>query len=94
MGIKRIINAIGEPTEATTVRGRQNVPAGENFAWWTCKMEYRHNLTNELYSLEELQCKYELGFAEKRLWNIIEREYTIGEIYVMNVNHPRYEKVS
>ncbi|WMI81581.1 hypothetical protein [Anaerotignum sp. MB30-C6] len=36
---------------------------------------YTNKNTGEKYRLGDLQDKYELGFADSRLWKIIEREY-------------------
>ena len=33
-----------------------------------------------------------MGFGQAELWEIIDREYTSIEVYVMSVNHPRYNK--
>ena len=80
--------------EAKVVRGRENVPAGDNFAWWSCHFEYRSKDTCEAFILEQLQEKYSLGFGQQELWNIIERDYTAEEVYVKNVNHPNYNEES
>lgn len=84
-----IANAIGKPTDATVIRGRENVPTGDDFAWWSCHYEYRHGKTGETYRLEDLQNKYHMGFGQAELWQIIDREYESEEVYVMSVNHPR-----
>lgn len=74
-----------------TIRGRENVPAGDNFAWWPCHYEYISRETGEAYTLEELQEKYHLGFCDSRLWRIIEKDYHGEEVYVMSVKHPKYQ---
>lgn len=90
--MKFIAKAIGELTNNKIVRGRENVPKGDDFSWWSCHFEYRNRNTSEAYTLEELQDKYELGFGQKELWDFIECEYNTEEVYVMNVNHPRYKE--
>lgn len=40
---------------------------------------YTHKITGEKYRLGDLQDKYGLGFADSKLWKIIERDYE-GEI--------------
>lgn len=87
-----IASAIGKPTNARRVRGRENVPKGDNFAWWSCVYIYINRKTKEEYTLEQLQCKYEMGFAQQELWEIIEAEYDSVEDYIMNVNHPRRKR--
>lgn len=37
---------------------------------------YTNKKTKKRYTLEGLQNKYELGFADSRLWKIIERDYS------------------
>ena len=87
-----ISSPVGEPTAATRIVGRENVPRGDNFAWWSCHYEYIHRVTKEIYRLEDLQNKYKMGFGQAELWEIIDREYTSIEVYVMSVNHPRYNQ--
>jgi hypothetical protein len=87
-----ISKAIGKPTDAIIIRGRENVPIGDDFAWWSCHYEYRNIKNVETYTLEELQEKYQLGFGQQELWDIIEQNYTTEEVYVMNVNHPKYKQ--
>lgn len=84
-----ITSPIGEPTDLTIIRGRQNVPVGDCFSWWSCHYEYKNIKTGETFTIEGLQNKYQLGFLEKELWNIIERNYLTEEIYIMSCNHPR-----
>lgn len=84
-----ISKAIGKPTNERIVRGRENVPKGDDFAWWSCHYEYKNKKTGEIYNLEDLQNKYKLGFAQRELWDIIERDYITEDVYVMNVNHPK-----
>lgn len=84
--------AIGKPTNAKVVRGRENVPVGDDFAWWSCHFEYRSKNICEAFTLEQLQEKYNLGFGQQKLWNIIERNYTAEEVYVRNINHPYYNE--
>lgn len=86
-----IPKAIGQPTNVRIIRGRENVPTGDDFAWWSMHYEYKNIKTCEEFTLEQLQDKYNLGFAQKKLWDIIERDYTTEEVYIMNVNHPRYD---
>lgn len=69
------------------IRGRENVPKNDDFAWWSCHYEYKNKKTNKSYRLEELQNKYKLGFAEKKLWNIIERYYIAEEVYVIELKN-------
>lgn len=89
-----ISKSIGNPTDAIVIRGRENVPAGDSFAWWTCHFEYRSNLTNELFLLSDLQNKYQLGFGQRELWDLISKYYITEEVYVMNVNHPKFFKTN
>jgi hypothetical protein len=87
-----IPKAIGQLTDVRIIRGRENVPTGDDFAWWSMHYEYKNIKTCEDFTLEQLQDKYNLGFAQKKLWDIIERDYTTEEVYVKNVNHPKYDK--
>ena len=89
---KWISKSIEQPMNAKSVRRCENVPAGDDFAWWSEHYEYRSVKTCETFTLEQLQEKYNLGFAQEKLWDIIERNYTMEEIYVMNINHPKYDK--
>lgn len=84
-----ISSAIGSSTDARSVRGRENVPAGDSFAWWSCIYIYINRISKKEYRLEQLQKKYHLGFAEEELWDVIEKEYDMVEEYIMNVNHPK-----
>ena len=86
-----ITKAIGKSTNATIIRGRKNVPSGDDFKWWTSISVYVNRVTKEEYILEQLQGKYEMGFGQRELWNIIEKEYDIFDDYIMNVNHPKYD---
>lgn len=88
-----IPSAIGSPTDETTLVGRHKVPAGDCFSHWTCRYKYRCSKTKNVYSLGDLQNKYELGFGDQRLWDIIECEYSTEVHYIMNVNHPRYAEL-
>lgn len=92
MNNKWIPPAIGNTTNPKIIRGRENVPTGDNFAWWSCHYEYRNKNTNEVFRLEGLQEKYNLGFLQRELWDIIEHEYISEEVYIMSVNHPKYDK--
>ncbi len=83
-----ISKPIGKPTDARIIRGRDNVPVGDNFAWWTCVYVYINRESKEEYKLEQLQEKYNLGFGQRELWDIIEKNYDTVEDYIMNVNHP------
>ena len=83
--------AIGKPTDATRIVGRENVPKGDDFGWWSCHSEYL-DIDGEYLTIEELQDKHEVHW--QRAWEIIEGNHlkTIN-VYVMNVNHPRYEEL-
>ncbi len=85
-----ISSPIGKTTDAKIIRGRENVPVGDNFGWWTCVYVYINRKSKEEYMLEQLQEKYSLGFGQHELWNIIEKEYDAVEDYIMSVNHLRY----
>lgn len=87
-----IPKAVGQPTNARIIRGRENVPIGDDFAWWSMHYEHINKKTGKAFTLEQLQEKYNVGFAQKELWDIIERDYTTEEVYIMNVNHPKYDK--
>jgi len=91
MATQFIASAIGRPTNATVIRGRENVPSGDDFSWWTSVSTYINRKTKEECTLVQLQCKYEMGFAQKELWDIIEKEYSISNDYIMNVNHPKHD---
>lgn len=71
------------------VYGRENVPKTDKFAWWSCDYEYIGK-DGTYNTLEDLQEKYNLGFADKKLWDIIEENYKTVECYTMNVNHPEH----
>ncbi|MGN9163231.1 hypothetical protein [Clostridium sulfidigenes] len=43
--------------------------------------EYRNKKTGEVLRLEDLQEKYNLGFAQKELWDIVEANYTTKEVH-------------
>ena len=72
-----------------TIIGRENLPKKDNPAWWSCHYEYINRKTKEMFKLEELQEKYGFGFADSKLWKIIEEEYNSVEVYVMSINHPK-----
>lgn len=74
------------------IKGRENIPDGDNFSWWSMHYEYINKETGRVFRLEELQEHYNLGFAQKELWDIIELEYKTKQVYIMNVNHPNYSK--
>ena len=88
-----IPHAIGKPTNATKIRGRENVPVGDKFDWWSCKYVYIDRITKKEYYLEDLCNKYKMGFGQSELWDIIEKGYDCESDYIMNINHPRYDKL-
>lgn len=72
--------------------GRENIPAKDDLSWWSMHYKYRNKKTGKMFRLEDLQEKYNLGFSQKELWNIIEFEYKTEEVYIMNINHPKYKE--
>ena len=82
---------IGEPTNATRIIGRENVPKGDKFSWWSSHSEYIDD-DGESLTIEAFQDKHDIHW--RGAWDIIvEQNLEMIDVYDMNVNHPRYEEL-
>lgn len=73
------------------VYGSENINATDKHNWWNFDYEYIGK-DGIYHTLEELQEKYNLGFADKRLWDLIDENYKTVECFTMNRNHPEYKE--
>ena len=86
---------IGPASDATVIRGRENVPKGDLFCWWTMHYEYVEKVTGEAYRMPDLQRRYGIGFMDPRMDEILKTDYEPEgvQVYTMNICHPRYDEL-